>query len=75
MWWIIHRLSWLDKKQKRSSTNEKDNKCFQHAVGATLSHEETGKMLEKTTKTKPCINKYKWEGISFPSEKDDWKKN
>ena len=22
---------------------------------------------------KPFINKYKWEGINFPSEKDDWK--
>ena len=20
------------------------------------------------------MNKYKWEGINFPSEKDDWKK-
>ena len=23
---------------------------------------------------KPFINKYNWEGINFPSEKDDWKK-
>ena len=23
---------------------------------------------------KPFINKYSWEGISFKSEKDDWKK-
>ena len=22
---------------------------------------------------KPFINKYKWEGINFPSKKDDWK--
>ena len=26
------------------------------------------------TKIKPFINKYNWEGINFPSEKDDWKK-
>ena len=26
------------------------------------------------TKVKPFINKYNWEGINFPSEKDDWKK-
>ena len=26
------------------------------------------------TKIKPYINKYHWEGISFPSEKDGWKK-
>ena len=26
------------------------------------------------TKIKPFINKFDWEGINFPSEKDDWKK-
>ena len=26
------------------------------------------------TKTKPFINKYNWEKINYPSEKDDWKK-
>ena len=26
------------------------------------------------TKIKSFINKYNWEGINFPSEKDDWKK-
>ena len=26
------------------------------------------------TKIKPFINKYNWEGINYPSEKDDWKK-
>ena len=25
-------------------------------------------------KIKPFINKYKWEGLNFPSDKDDWKK-
>ena len=27
------------------------------------------------TKIKPFIDKYNWEVISYPSEKDDWKKN
>ena len=26
----------------------------------------------KNKKIKPFINKYKWEGINFPLEKDDW---
>ena len=30
---------------------------------------------QRITKTKPFINKYNWEGMDFPSEKDDWKKN
>ena len=25
------------------------------------------------SKTNPLINKYNWEGINYPSEKDDWK--
>ena len=29
---------------------------------------------QRVTKIKPFINKYKWEGISFSSEKDDCKK-
>ena len=26
---------------------------------------------QRITKVKPFINKYNWEGIHFPSEKDD----
>ena len=43
-------------------------------VTVALNHEEIGKKTERITKIKPFINKYKWEGINFPSEKDDWKK-
>ena len=39
-----------------------------------LNHEEIGKNPEGITKTKPFINKYKWEGINFESAKDYWKK-
>ena len=30
---------------------------------------------QRITKVKPFINKYNWEGINIPSEKDDWEKN
>ena len=32
------------------------------------------KRLQRITKIKPFIPKYNWEGINFPSAKDDWKK-
>ena len=32
------------------------------------------KYLQKISKIKPFVNKYKQEGIHFTSEKDDWKK-
>ena len=28
---------------------------------------------QRITQIKPSINKYNWEGINFPPEKDDWK--
>ena len=28
---------------------------------------------ERMRKVKPLTNKYKWEGINFPSEKNDWR--
>ena len=66
----------MNKKQKSNhkSINKKDNKCFQYSITAALNLEGIGKHAEKITKIKPFINKYKWEGIKFPSEKDDWKK-
>ena len=30
--------------------------------------------MQRITEIKPFINKYSLEGITFPSEKDDWKK-
>ena len=64
-------------KNKKATINlihKKDNKCFQYAVTAALNYEETKKDPQRITKIKPFINKYNWEGINFPPEKDDWKK-
>ena len=41
---------------------------------AALNHGEIIKELQRITIAKPFINKYKLIGISFPWEKDDWKK-
>ena len=62
-----------NKKATINPINKKDNKCFQRAVTVALNCEELGKHVERITKIKPFIYKYKWEGINFPSEKDDWK--
>ena len=61
-----------NKKTTTNSINKKDNKCFQYAVIVTLNHEEIKKDPQIITKFKPFINKYYWEGINFPSEKDNW---
>ena len=66
---------WIkSKKATINSMNKKDSKCFQYAVAVTLNHEKIKKDPQRITKIKPFINKYNWEGIHFPSEKDDSKK-
>ena len=66
---------WIkNKKATINSINKKDNKCFQYTVVVSLNHEEIGKKPERITKIKLFINKYEWEGINFPSAKDEWKR-
>ena len=71
----IDSPDWIrSKKATINPINKKDNKCFQYDVTVVLNHEEIGKHSERIIKIKSFINKYNWEGINFPSEKDDWKK-
>ena len=66
---------WIkNKKATINLINKKDNKCFQYAVTAALNHEEITEHAERITQIKPFINKYKWEGINLPADKDHWKK-
>ena len=62
------------KKATINPINKKYYKSFQYTITAALSHEKMKKDPQRITKIKFFINKYEWEGINFPSEKDDWKK-
>ena len=70
----IDSPDWIKNKKATINPNNKKDKCFQYAVTFTLNYEQIKKALQQITKTKPFISKYNWEGINFPSEKDDWKK-
>ena len=64
----IDSPEWIKNKTAAiNHINKKYNKCFQYDVTVALNHEEIGKNPERITKIKPFINKYKWEGINFPS--------
>ena len=57
-------------KNKKATTNiinKKDNKCLQYNVTVALIHGKIRKNPERITKIKLFINKYKWDGINFPS--------
>ena len=41
---------------------------------SSLNHKEIKKDPQMITKIKPFIDKYNWDGIDYPSEKDDCKK-
>ena len=65
----IDSPDWM-KNKKSNKKDKKDNKCFQYVQTVALNHAEIGKNSEIITKFKPSINKYNWEGMHFPSEKD-----
>ena len=71
----IDSPDWIKYKEvTMNPINKKDIKCFQYAVAVPLNFEEIREDLQRITKTKAFINKYNWEGINFPPEKNDWKK-
>ena len=55
-------------------TIKKDNKCFKNTVKVALNHKDIKGDPQRITKIKPFINRYNWEGIKYPSGKNDWKK-
>ena len=64
----IDSLQWVkNKKVTKNLIRKKDSKCFQYSVTAALNHKKIGKNIERKTRIKPFINKYKWEGINFSS--------
>ena len=71
----IDSPDWIkNKKATINPINKKDHKCFQYTLTVVLNHEEIKKDTQIIAKIKPFTNKYNWEGIHFPSEKDDLKK-
>ena len=64
----------MDKKKKATIYPLKKKKCFQYAVTVALSYKDTKKGLQKNNKNKIAIDKYNWEAINYPSEKDGWGK-
>ena len=72
--WYIDSPVWIKNiKATINPINKKDNKYFQYPVTVVLNYEEI-KSDHKKSQRLPFTNKYNWEKINFPSEKDDWQK-
>ena len=62
-----------NKKATTSPIND-DNKSFQYAATIALNHKEKGRNLQRASEVNPFKVKYNWEGLDYPSKKDDLKK-
>ena len=75
--WGIY-IDYSDWKKSNKATinpiNKKDNNCFKYVITVTLNYEQIKKDPQGKKKAEPFINKYNWDGINYPPEKDDWKK-
>ena len=60
-----------NKKATINPKNDKgdDNDCFMYATTVALNHQEIGRHPERISKIKPCIRKYNYSFINFPSSK------
>ena len=71
----INSPEWIkNKKAAIHPINKKNNKSFQYAVTVTSNPEEIIKGPKRITNIKPYTDEDNWEGINYPSGKDDWKK-
>ena len=51
-----------------------DDKCFQYAVVAALHHAEIDSHPERIENLEPFINRYNWDGITYPTQINQWSK-
>ena len=71
----IYSPDWIKKKKPTiNPINKKDNKCFQYtATVAIMKTEDIKNDPQRVIKIKPFINRCNWQGINFPSQKEDQK--
>ena len=70
----IDSPEWLKNKKATINPKNNDDNCFQYAIIAALNHKPIKNHPERVSNLKPFIDQYDWEGINFPSHKEDWKK-
>ena len=58
---------WLKNKKTTINPKNKDDKCFQYALTVALNHEQILKNPQRISNIKPCIDKYNWKEVNFPS--------
>ena len=70
----IESHEWIKNKGVTTNPKNKDNKCFQYAITASLNYQNIDCHIERISKMKPFINNYNLKDIEFPSHYKDWRK-
>ena len=70
----IKSPEWILNKRATTNPKNKDNKCFQYSITATLNHQNIENHPERMSNIKPFIDQYNWKGIDFPAGIKYWKK-
>ena len=70
----IESPEWLENKKATIYPKNKDGKCFRYALTVTLNYQNIKNNPERISKIKPFTDQYNWKEISFPSNKEEWKK-
>ena len=66
--------NWIKNSKATNNPINKKINVFNMMQHFPLDHKEIEKDSGRIAKIKPIIDKYNWERINYPSEKDDWKK-
>ena len=63
----IKTPEWLkNKKAIINLKNINNDHCFQYSIPVALDHKNIGRNRQRTSKIKPFITEYNWNGIEFP---------
>ena len=63
----------MKKTKATINPKNKDDNSFQYAETVALNYEEIKWNPERASNIKAFVNKYKWKGITYPSQLDDCK--
>ena len=64
----------MKNKQATIDSKNLDGKCFQYAITVALNYQKLNNHPEIITKIIRYIKQYDWNGIEFPSHKNDCNK-
>ncbi|XP_057310491.1 uncharacterized protein LOC130648455 [Hydractinia symbiolongicarpus] len=67
----IETPKWIATKKAIINPNNNDQECLRWALIAVLHYEDIAKDPQRISKLRPYVDRYKWQGIEFPTSIKD----